>query len=71
MDKKTTAEAVKTLGLTRKILLLTLVYHPELCPAAQLHVLNLAHLNQALWSDAEIERVRLHRMTPKWHHAST
>jgi hypothetical protein len=69
MEKKTTAEAVKALGLTRKILWLTLVYHPELRPAAQRQALTRLGFTQTLWSDAEIERVRLYRTTHKWLHA--
>jgi hypothetical protein len=70
MDKKTTAEAVKALGMTRKTLLITLVYHPELRPAAPLPALTLNCFNQTLWSEAEIERVRLYRTTHHWLHSA-
>ena len=63
MAPKTTTEVTKVLALTPKALLLTLVYHPELCPSALGPPLSWGHLRQAQWSDAEIERVRLHCTT--------
>ena len=60
MAIKTTPEVMKILALTLKALLLTLVYHSELCPSALDPPLSLSRLRQAQWSDAEIERVRLH-----------
>lgn len=70
MAKQTTAEVMNVLGMTRNILLRTLAYHQELRPRTQLTTLNLARLNQTLWSEAEIERVRLYRTTHKWLHAA-
>jgi hypothetical protein len=61
MDPKTTVQVVKALGLTRKTLLTILLYHPELRPGQQHQPLTLAHCNQALWSEAEIEQVRAYR----------
>ncbi len=58
MDKKTTIEVVKALGMPRKALLTILLYHPELRPGQQQRPLTLAHCHQALWSDPEIEHVR-------------
>jgi predicted DNA-binding transcriptional regulator AlpA len=60
MDKKTTVEAVRALGITRKTLLTILIYHPELRPGQQPRPLTLAHCNYVLWSEAEIEQVRAH-----------
>ncbi|MFN8493166.1 MAG: hypothetical protein U0350_36520 [Caldilineaceae bacterium] len=63
MDKMTTVQAAKALGITRKALLITLVYHPELCPGAEAGMFNLMQVSQILWSVEEIERVRMHLMT--------
>jgi hypothetical protein len=63
MDKMTTVQAAKALGITRKTLLITLVYHPELCPSAEAGMFNLTQVSQTLWSDEEIERVRMHLTT--------
>lgn len=60
MDKKTTAEAARALGITRKTLLTVLIYHPELRPTEQQHPLTLTRCNHVLWSEAEIEHVRAH-----------
>ena len=60
MATKTTPEVTKILALTLKALLLTLVYHPELCPSSLGPSLSLGQLRQAQWSDAEIERIHLH-----------
>ena len=63
MAKKTTTEAVKALALTPKVLLLTLVYHPELRPSSLGQPLSWGHFRHAQWSDTEIERVRVHCTT--------
>jgi hypothetical protein len=60
MDKKTTVEAIKALGITRKTLLTILLYHPELRPGQPQQPLTLVCCNYVLWSEAEIEGVRAH-----------
>ena len=60
MDKKTTAEAARALGITRKTLLTVLIYHPELRPTEQQHPLTFTCCNHVLWLEAEIEHVSAH-----------
>ena len=64
MGKKTTAEVVQSLGLTRKTLRLILAYHPELGPSEPPRPRTLAQFTQALWSEAELERLRAHCTRP-------
>jgi hypothetical protein len=53
--KKETTEVAKVLGIKVKVLARILVYHPELRPTEQL-----GRFDQGLWSEDEIEAVRVH-----------
>lgn len=64
MCKKTTTEVLQSLHLTRKTLRVILAYHPELWPSEPPQPPTLSHFTEALWSDAEIERLRVHCTRP-------
>jgi|GEM_PF-5142769 len=58
MEVKTTEQAALELGMSRPVLIVYITRHPELRPCAQLHKANLL-----MWTDEEIEAVRMARAT--------